>query len=258
MIKFTIITAIYNSESVLQRTLDSVLSQHHHEIEHLILDGASSDHSLELAKAYKEKSDQMDNDHEIRILSEPDKGLYYAMNKGIELATGDYLLFLNAGDTFPAADTLDLAAGNIADGEQLPGVLYGETDVVNMEGHFVRHRRLTAPKRLTWKSFRQGMVVCHQSFYALTRLAKEHPYNTHYRFSADVDWCIRIMKASAQQQLPLRNTHLTLTNYLEGGMSTQNHRASLKERFEVMASHYGYFQTALMHLWFVLRSVIKK
>ena len=102
------------------------------------------------------------------------------------------------------------------------------------------------------------MLVCHQSFYARTDIARQIHYNLHYRLSADVDWCIRIMKASQQRHLPLRNVHAVITNYLDGGMSVQNHKASLKERFEVMRSNYGIVTTVLVHTWFVVRSLFKR
>lgn len=191
-------------------------------------------------------------------MSEKDRGLYDAMNKGIQKATGDYLVFLNAGDVFPSPDTLELVASSVGDGEELPGVLYGNTDIVDDEGHFLRHRRLQPPERLTWRSFRQGMLVCHQAFYARTDLAKANPYNMQYRFSADVDWCIRVMKAAELQGLPLRNVDAVVVNYLDGGMTVKNHRASLRERFRLMRHHYGLLPTLAMHAWFVLRSALKK
>lgn len=192
------------------------------------------------------------------VVSEKDRGLYDAMNNGIQKATGDYLVFLNAGDVFPSPDTLELVASSVGDGEELPGVLYGNTDIVDDEGHFLRHRRLQPPERLTWRSFRQGMLVCHQAFYARTDLAKANPYNMQYRFSADVDWCIRVMKAAELQGLPLRNVDAVVVNYLDGGMTVKNHRASLRERFRLMRHHYGLLPTLAMHAWFVLRSVLKK
>lgn len=192
------------------------------------------------------------------VVSEKDRGLYDAMNKGIQKATGDYLVFLNAGDVFPSPDTLELVASSVGDGEELPGVLYGNTNIVDDEGHFLRHRRLQPPERLTWRSFRQGMLVCHQAFYARTDLAKANPYNMQYRFSADVDWCIRVMKAAELQGLPLRNVDAVVVNYLDGGMTVKNHRASLRERFRLMRHHYGLLPTLAMHAWFVLRSVLKK
>lgn len=259
MIKFTIVTCTYNAAPVLQRTLDSVLSQKYGDVEHLILDGLSKDDTVRMALAYKERSEKLGNDHDVVVISEKDGGLYDAMNKGIRHATGDYIVFLNAGDTFPDSDTLDTIASSIGDGEQLPGVLYGDTNIVDMDLHFLRHRRLTPPKRLTWRSFKLGMLVCHQAFYARTDLAKETLYNNEdYRFSADVDWCIRIMKLCAKRHLALRNVNAVIVDYLDGGMTNKNHNASLKERFHVMAKHYGYVQTVFLHLYFVLRSIVKR
>ena len=151
-----------------------------------------------------------------------------------------------------------MVAESVGDGESLPAVLYGDTDIVNEEGRFLRHRRLAAPRRLTWRSFMKGMLVCHQAFYARTDLAKQTPYNLDYRYSADVDWCIRIMREARRRRLPVRNVGGVVVNFLDGGMTTANHRASLKERFRVMCRHYGFVPTCLMHVWFVLRSVIKK
>ena len=258
MVVFSIITCTYNAESVLQRTLDSVLEQTYSHVEHIIVDGASTDATLDMVEAYKQKSDAEDWCHEVRVKSEPDRGLYDAMNKGIQRATGQYVLFLNAGDTFPSADTLELVAESVGEGEEPPAVLYGDTDVVDDEGRFLRHRRLSPPRRLTRRSFMKGMLVCHQAFYARTDLAKATPYDLHYRFSADVDWCIRIMRLARRRHLPMRNVGAVVVNFLDGGMTTTNHRASLKERFHVMAHHYGFVPTVIMHAWFVVRSLFKK
>ena len=258
MVVFSIITCTYNAESVLQRTLDSVLEQTYSHVEHIIVDGASTDATLDRVEAYKQKSDAEDWCHEVRVKSEPDRGLYDAMNKGIQRATGQYVLFLNAGDTFPSADTLELVAESVGEGEEPPAVLYGDTDVVDDEGRFLRHRRLSPPRRLTWRSFMKGMLVCHQAFYARTDLAKATPYDLHYRFSADVGWCIRIMRLARRRRLPMRNVGAVVVNFLDGGMTTTNHRASLKERFHVMAHHYGFVPTVIMHAWFVVRSLFKK
>lgn len=258
MVVFSIITCTYNAESVLQRTLDSVLEQTYSHVEHIIVDGASTDATLDRVEAYKQKSDAEDWCHEVCVKSEPDRGLYDAMNKGIQRATGQYVLFLNAGDTFPSADTLELVAESVGEGEEPPAVLYGDTDVVDDEGRFLRHRRLSPPRRLTWRSFMKGMLVCHQAFYARTDLAKATPYDLHYRFSADVDWCIRIMRLARRRRLPMRNVGAVVVNFLDGGMTTTNHRASLKERFHVMAHHYGFVPTVIMHAWFVVRSLFKK
>ena len=255
MIKFTIVTCTFNAEHELQRTLDSVFRQSYADVEHLILDGLSSDRSVEMAQTYKQRSDEARTGHEVVVCSERDSGLYDAMNKGIAWATGDYIVFLNAGDTFPSEATLEHIAHSIGDGEALPGVIYGDTDIVNDEGRFLRHRRLQPPTKLTWRSFRNGMLVCHQAFYALTTLAKDNPYNLNYRFSADVDWCIRVMKEAERQHLTLKNVDEVVVNYLDGGMTEKNHRASLRERFSIMRRHYGLPLTLIMHVWFAVRQL---
>ena len=285
--KISIITVTYNAASVLQRTLDSVKGQTCQQIEHLIIDGASKDDTISMVEAYKAQCS-----YEVVVLSEPDKGLYDAMNKGLRLATGDYLVFLNAGDTLHANDTLETivrsalplrSAKNFWSSEshragtfgrvvtkvnvvnsqlstvncQQPGVIYGDTAITDGEGKFLYLRRLRPPKQLSWKSFRQGMLVCHQTFYALTAIAKDIPYDLRYRYSADVDWCIKVMKEAERQHLPLVNTNAILANYLEEGQTTIHHRASLKERFNVMRRHYGLFSTVFMHLWFAVRQFFK-
>ena len=252
--KITIITVTYNAASVLQRTLDSVKKQTWQKIEHLIIDGASKDDTVAIAETY-----QAQCPYEVVIQSEPDKGLYDAMNKGLRKATGDYLVFLNAGDTFHAEDTLEIIANN-----QLPtansqraAVIYGDTAITDEQGVFLHLRRLRPPQRLNWKSFRQGMLVCHQAFYVRTDIAQGQEYDLQYRHSADVDWCIRVMKQAEDLGLPLVNTHTILADFMEGGNTTQNHRESLKERYQVMCRHYGRLQTFFLHIWFVIRSIIK-
>ena len=241
--KFSIITVTYNAGAVLEDTIQSVITQTYRNVEYIIVDGGSKDHTLDIINRYRE--------HIHTLVSEPDKGLYDAMNKGIRLATGDYLCFLNAGDELHEDDTLQLMVHSII-GTELPDVLYGETAIVDEEGHFLRMRRLSAPEDLNWKSFKDGMLVCHQAFFPRRELAE--PYDLRYRFSADFDWCIRIMKKSHT----LHNTHLTLIDYLNEGMTTRNHRASLHERFRIMCRHYGYLSTLARHAWFALRLLLKK
>ena len=258
MISFSIITCTFNAQDVLQRTLDSVAQQTYKNIEHLIIDGVSRDETLSMAHAYEAKINSCSEPYSIKIVSERDKGLYDAMNKAIQLASNDYIVFMNAGDTFKDIDTLKTIASSVKEGELLPGVLYGDTDIVDMEGKFLRKRHLQTPQTLTSKSFKRGMLVCHQAFYALTSIAKTTPYDLQYRFSADVDWCIRIMKNSEAEHRALRNVNAIVANFLDGGLTTANHRASLKERFRVMCHHYGCITTTFMHLWFAIRNVLKR
>lgn len=242
--KFSIITVTYNASKVLEDTIQSVITQTYKNVEYIIVDGKSTDGTMDIVNRYRE--------HIHTIVSEPDKGLYDAMNKGIDLATGDYLCFLNAGDELHEDDTLQLIVHSLNGEKELPDVIYGETAIVDEEGHFLRMRRLSTPEHLTWKSFQHGMLVCHQAFMPRRDLAVK--YNLKYRFSADFDWCIRIMKKSRV----LHNTHLTIIDYLNEGMTTRNHKASLKERFHIMCHHYGTASTIMRHMGFAVRMVYKK
>lgn len=240
--KFSVITVTYNAEKVLEDTIQSVITQTYRHVEYIIVDGASKDGTTAIIDKYRDRINH--------VVSEPDKGLYDAMNKGIALATGDYLCFLNAGDSFHEDDTLQRMVHSIS-GNELPDVLYGETALVDAQRHFLHMRRLSTPEVLTWESFKQGMLVCHQAFFPRHTLVER--YDLKYRFSSDFDWCIRIMKKAHT----LHNTHLTLIDYLEEGMTTQNRKASLKERFRIMAKHYGLLGTLVRHAWFVVRLALK-
>jgi glycosyltransferase involved in cell wall biosynthesis len=255
MIKITYVTITFNAAAVLRRTLDSVLSQDYPEITHLIIDGASTDDTMKIVDDYIERSNAADNGHSIHVTSEPDKGIYDAMNKGLRSVDGAYVCFLNAGDFLPSPDIVSRIAEMV--NGQLPSVLYGDTDIVDSSGNFLHHRRLAPPENLTWKSFRNGMLVCHQAFYARTDFAIATPYNQEYRYSADVDWCIRIMKAAAKENVPMLNLHMVVANYTQEGQTTLHHRESLKERYRVMECHYGRVQTFFMHCWFIIRAVLK-
>ena len=243
--KISIITVTYHAEATLERTLKSVAQQTYPDIEHLIIDGASTDRTLEIARQYPHAT----------VFSEPDKGLYDAMNKGLQRATGDYLCFLNAGDKLHSKDTLAHIASSVSDGSPI-GVIYGDTHIVDTQGQFLRNRRLTPPEHLTWQSFKDGMLVCHQAFYINRQIALS--YDTTYRFSADFDWCIRCMKEGEKRGMQNLYVHEPLADYLAEGMTTANHKASLKERFKIMAKHYGLLPTIGQHIWFIFRVLVKK
>ena len=190
-----------------------------------------------------------------------DKAVIYETPDGAVRELKALFLYLNADDSFPQADTLELVAHrcrlNELPSDELPAVLYGNTDIVDAEGRYLHPRRLQPPAQLTWRSFRHGMLVCHQAFYARTDIAKNLQYDTRYRYSADVDWCIRVMREADRLSLPLCNIGTVVANYMEQGTTTRHHRESLRERFRVMAHHYGYLSTIAMHTWFAVRNVLQ-
>ncbi len=241
---FSIITVTWNAAAVLVPTMRSVAEQTCRNFEHLIIDGASTDDTLRIAG-------EMGAGERTRIFSEPDEGLYDAMNKGMDRAKGKYLIFLNAGDAFHSADTLSRIASAVRENE-MPGILYGQTQVVDEHRHRVGDRHLTAPEKLTLESFADGMVVCHQAFVVLARIAS--PYNTAYRFSADYEWCIRCLQHSR------RNVYVPgiMIDFLEGGLTNKNHRASLMERFRIMCRYYGAATAVRKHIAFIPRALRRR
>ena len=235
---FSIITVTFNAEKVLKKTILSVINQTYKNIEYIIIDGASQDGTVSIIRQYESKISYW--------TSEPDKGIYDAMNKGLQIATGDYVWFLNAGDELKHEQIVSELA-TIIEKYELPYILYGETDLINREGKVFAERRLKTPNKLTWKSFKMGMLVCHQAFIVKRSIASE--FDLQYRFSADFDWCIRCLKEAKT----IVNTQLRLVNYQYEGLTTANRKKSLQERYAIMCKYYGAFPTQIRHLWFAVR-----
>lgn len=234
----SVITITYNAAGCLQPTMESVAAQTFRDFEHLVIDGASKDNTIAIARSFEGT----------RILSEPDRGLYDAMNKGLRLAQGDYVIFLNAGDAFHAKDTLEKYAAAARRGDH---IIYGDTVIVDSERKIIGKRHLTAPAHLDKKSFAQGMLICHQAFMVRRDLAPT--YDTSYRFSADYDWTVKCIEASD----PNRNTNLGIIaiDYLSDGLTDKNKLKSLRERYKIMSLHYGALPTLLRHAAFLLRAL---
>jgi len=233
--RISIITVVYNGEKNIGKTIESVLSQSYSQIEYIIVDGKSTDGTLQVISSFGAQ---------IQVISEPDQGLYDAMNKGLKAASGDYVWFLNSGDEIFAADTLELMVEGMPDS---PDFIYGGTMIIDEFQNEVGDRRLKPPKQLSWKSFRQGMVVCHQSMIVKRELAPY--YNLEYRLSADIDWAIGASKNSGT----IHNSGLILSRFLEGGLTDHNIKAGLKERFRIMQRYYGLIPTVLRHFVFGIR-----
>lgn len=229
---FSIITVVFNGAAVLERTLQSVSSQTYSRLEYIVIDGGSTDGTLELLDQYREHIDV--------LISEPDRGLYDAMNKGLDHASGDFVWFLNAGDEFAASDTV----AKLAEAWQGEDVLYGETvmlDESGVEAGLRDYKRL--PSALNWYSFREGMVVCHQSLVVSRRIAQR--YNLEYPISADIDWAIRSLKRTEDSRI--RRVDFPLSRYLRGGLSARRRRRAWRDRLRISLKHYGWVQTLVFH-----------
>lgn len=239
----SIITITYNAANELLPTMRSVAEQSFKDFEHIIIDGASSDNTLEVAR--------MNATANLKILSEPDKGLYDAMNKGLRMATGKYVLFLNAGDAFHSPDVLSCYAK--AAGSD-PDIIYADTVIVDSDRKVIGPRHLSVPECLTFKSFSKGMLICHQAFMVKRKIAPE--FNLTYRFSADYDWTVKCIAASDPQKC--KNLHMIAIDYLTAGTTDKNKWRSLRERFKIMSHYYGFIPTTLNHLTFIGRALKRK
>ncbi len=222
--KISVITVCYNAARDLEKTIESVRSQSFKDIEYLIIDGASKDDTLEVVKR--------NSDVVSRWISEPDGGLYFAMNKGLDLASGDYVLFLNAGDTFYAPSTLETVFSSCQDEQD---IYYGDTMILSPEGKPLGRRRIALPKELSAKSFRWGMSVCHQSIIIKRSLCT--PYRTEYRITADYDWVLSALEKAQRDKI--KNVGEFVSCFVQGGISSKNIWKANKERFKIMCRHYG-------------------
>lgn len=234
-VTISIITISYNAAECIERTLRSVTAQTYPHIEYLVIDGASRDATLDKVRSLAPQA---------IVVSEPDKGIYDAMNKGLALAKGDYVWFLNAGDALPTSTTVEDMVREAMAGGKYPDVIYGDCLLIDAEDRVLGPRRLRPPHDLSWRSFADGMLVCHQSF--VPRRSICPPYDMRYKLSSDVDWCIRVMKEAKTYHRIDR----PLSLYLHEGATTANRRKSLRERFDVMRRHYGLLSTLWKHIVF--------
>lgn len=234
--RLSIITITFNAGAVLQRTMDSVAEQDYPYIDYVLVDGASRDNTVALIEAQRQQMP-------LRFVSEPDKGLYDAMNKGLAMAEGDYVLFLNAGDTLAEAHVVSEMFATQADAD----VYYGHAMVVDLDGRELGLRQPLPPAHLNWKSLQWGMSVCHQAFVIKRSLTL--PYDLQYRICADIDWMIRCLKQAPKTV----HTGGLVCRFLADGLSSTHRKKAWKERYVVLARQYGILINLLNHLWIVLR-----
>lgn len=239
MPQLTIITITYNAEAFLERTLRSIdralknISDTDF-LEYIIIDGASEDTTLTIAQRY---------DHLItKLVSEPDQGLYDAMNKGLLLASGKYVWFLNAGDQVHDDTTfIKLLSALESDDD----IYFSDTLLVRNDDSPIGLRSKVTPHSLTntitWKDLRLGMKICHQSLLVRYAIAPKYDITN---LSADLDWEISSFKNARR----IKELDFVLCKYLIGGLSVQQHRRSLIDRFHVLRHHFGLIPTLWDHI----------
>lgn len=235
----SIITITYNAAQWLERTMKSVLAQTCTDYEYIIVDGASKDGTLDIIK----RLEPLFNGR-LSWETEPDKGLYDAMNKGIARAKGDFVWFINAGDEIYAPDTL---AHVVTTATHNTDIIYGKACIVNAEGIKVSEHHKVTPPDLQRKHLLNGLVVSHQAIVVRRAMAKM--YDTRYRICADYDWVIKAVSASRN------NIYLNeyLCKFLTEGMSQKQRKRAWKERFQIMRTHFGLCHTLWAHFIIALK-----
>ena len=219
--RITIITVCYNSAKTIANTLISVREQNYKNIEHIVIDGGSKDNTLEVVAA--------EGAHVAKLVSERDNGIYDAMNKGIKLATGDVVAFLNADDFYKDADVLSRVA-RVMQAEQLDA-LYGDVEFFRPGQQDTVARRYNSGRftagRLGW-----GWMPAHPALFVRRALFERYGvFRTDYRIAGDFEFIARVFKHPE-----LRHRHLpeSLVRMQLGGVSTSGWRATLQLNREMM------------------------
>ncbi len=226
----SIITVVRNGEHLIERTIKSIINQTFTDFEYIIIDGASTDGTVNVIKKYQK--------HISHWISEPDKSHFDAMNKGLKMAKGKYVWYIHAGDEICYKNTLE----RIFSQNQNADAYYGETVLTNMNGDEVDTFRRRAPEQLSWKKMNRGMAVCHQSFIIKKELAQQYDYK-NFPYSADHDWIIKCLKQCSS----VVNTKMILSRFLAGGISKKHKMASWLERFRLLSKHFGLARSITNH-----------
>lgn len=221
--KISVITVCYNSAATIGDTLRSVAAQTYPNVEHVIIDGGSKDETAAIVRGWTQ--------HAIRFISEPDNGIYDAMNKGIALASGEYIGFLNADDFFADAEVLKKIAMRLAEGKL--DAVFSELDVVaqNDTQHVLRRYRVAVYSQF-W--LRVGMMPAHPTFYCRKRCYTKlgsAPYRTDYRIAADFELLVRLLLT---QSITWAFLEMTTVKMRVGGVSTQDWRARVLLNQEII------------------------
>lgn len=238
---FSIITVVLNRENDIAYTLESVENQEFRDFEYIVIDGKSTDATPGVLEKHSGTISQ--------LISEPDKGIYDAMNKGLQLARGEYVLFLNGGDSLHSPAVLEQIAQKIAL-QNHPDILYGECMFVdkqrNPKGVRSEVRKNPLPESLNADSFKFGSNVTHQCFVVKRTLCPL--YDLNYRLSSDIDWMLKCV----QKAKDTVNLQMIVADFVLGDATQQQYWRSMKERFVIMAHHYGWAQAVLSHAYMLL------
>lgn len=210
--KITVATVCFNSASTIENTIISVINQTYKDIEYIIVDGKSNDSTMDIIERYAERNG-------IFVISEPDKGLYDAMNKAADIATGDYILYMNSGDVFASDDAVEKVVPFLL---EKPCMCYGnvirkKNDGEHMETYHGRFKEM--------KLVLQGKMMCHQSMFTRLETMRKYRFDLDYSITADFDFLVRLLRD--KQRIQYADVTISKVDNIEG-------ISSLSENLNIM------------------------
>lgn len=236
--KISVITASFNSEATIGTTIESFLGQTHPDKEMLVVDGASGDSTLKIVESF--------GSPDIRVISEPDKGVYDAMNKGLRLFKGDAVGFLNSDDTFHDSTVMAAIAAALAQAD----IVYGDLNMVS--GHRTKSLvRKWRGGRFRRRAFQLGWVPPHPTFYMRREVAQTvGDHDLSYVTTADYDYMLRALALN-----DFRVTYLpqVIADFQMGGISTSGWRVTLRGNLECLRSRRQHLNAPIIDAAFFLR-----
>ena len=222
MSTFTIITVCLNIASTIQRTCESIVNQTFQDFQWIVVDGASTDGTLAILKKYSYRIDI--------LVSEPDKGIYNAMNKGIKQATGEYINFMNGGDEFYDKDVLK----RIVETKPNTDVIYGDCIMINHNNSFLfRNQRKLCPKSLYQKS------INHQATFTRNAVMRQYLFDEHFKIAADYDFFIKIY---FKKTYSFKRTDTVISLFYADGISSTNPEVNIREKTFIRKKYFCIIQ----------------
>lgn len=232
--KISVITVTYNTEDMIRATIDSVINQTYEMIEYIIIDGFSTDQTVQIIQSYRDMLSY--------FVSEKDGGIYDAMNKGLRVATGDWIIFLNAGDIFYSHDIIESISHSM---DKNIDLIYGPIVLNHYNGYVVKPKKFILFNLLFWGTG----TLCHQSMFVRRSIAVQ--YSSHFRLKGELNWYFELLNRIRNY----KRVTFPIVVYSTQGAGTQNYILNHKESIKVVYAQKGWL--SIIALPFVFYSFIK-
>ena len=238
--KISIITVCYNSQETIQRTIESVITQNYQNIEYIIIDGMSSDNTVNIIKKYQAK-------YPIKLISEKDKGIYDAMNKGVLESSCEWILFLNSDDYLYQNTALYNLHTFLNDKFD---IVYGAT-----EFRYKGFSQIREPKKINKNNIRRKMPFNHQSSATRKSWLINHPFDINYKLAADYEFLIYAYKNKAR----FKKVNIIIASFASSGASNKFQTLAIREYEKIIKKYKLYnFKTFIMYRLLLFKPLFKK